>query len=189
MSREDLMLKYMVVRRHPKTGKLVDTETGETAYAVGAEVVNPAPLKWTSLGPSLHTTPMQAIQEAVPPDSVGRRWPAVLIRVRVWPRDIVIWQGCTDVRRFTVERIEREVHPDIAQRGFSAYRVHDAERWLADGWGRFVIASTRETADGLCFPGQVPVADRQKHRILCWPSGMRRTVAYRAQPLAIARPD
>jgi len=59
------------------------------------------------------------------------------------------------VRRLRVERIlEEPIHPDIAQRGLSAYRIQAARRWLADGWGGFRVVD--QVARRALEPSDIP---------------------------------
>jgi hypothetical protein len=173
---------YKVVRRHPETGELVDSYTGKLVYAVGAETVDPA-----EHGLSVHTGQSFAIGHKIPGRSVGASWPAVLLRVSVEPADIVT-RGYraekTLVRRLRVVSIERDIHPEIAQRGLSVWRVRDAESWIANGWGGFkeVGYITR----GARKPSQIDAAGRARYRIECRPASAGnygKNVDYRAVPI------
>ncbi len=162
---------FKIVRRHPVTGALVDTYSGSVVYAVGDTIEDHSPH-----GLSVHTTASRAVVHGVPATSVGRDWIAVLLRVTVEEADIVTFgTGAkkTLVRRLRVESVERDaIHPDIAQQNLSPYRIADAERWLAVGWGGFreVGAITR----GSPPPDAIPADRRQDFVIECRPASSGR---------------
>lgn len=171
---------FKIVRRHPATGALVDTYSGSVVYAVGDTVEDRSPH-----GLSVHTTAFRAMVHGVPATSVGRDWIAVLLRVTVDEADIVSLGNGTKktlVRRLRVENIESyAIHPDIAQRNLSAYRLADAEGWLKKGWGGFreVDAITR----GSPSPAAISAGQRQEYVIECRPASSGRygkSVDYRA---------
>jgi len=173
---------YKVVRRHPETGALVDTYSGKLVYVVGAETVDPA-----EHGLSVHTGHAMAIGHKIPDSSVGSSWPAVLLRVSIEPAD-VIKRGArgekTLVRRLRVVSIERDVHPEVAQRGLSAFRVLDAESWIANGWGGF--KEVGHITRGARKPSQIDAAARARYRIECRPASSGnygKSVDYRAVPI------
>lgn len=88
------------------------------------------------------------------------------------------------VRRLRVERIlEEPIHPDIAQRGLSAYRIQAARRWLADGWGGFRVVD--QVARRALEPSDIPPDCRSGYTIECRPATSGRygkSAVYRAVP-------
>jgi hypothetical protein len=174
---------YKLVRRHPETGQLTDTYSGSLDYSVSALVEDPS-----DHGLSVHTTAVRAISHPVPRRSVGRDWPAVLLSVTVEADDVISHgdgEEKTLVRRLRVEKIlEEPIHPDIAQRGLSAYRLQDARRWLADGWGgyRVVDRVTRGSPD----PVDIQRDRRAEYAIECRLAASGRwgkSAVYRAVPI------
>jgi hypothetical protein len=174
---------YKVVRVHPESHELVDAYTGTVRYVVG-EVTEDQ----TNHGLSVHRTAMRALSHPVPADSAGKDWPAILIKVRVEPDDIMSpgFDGRkTLVRRLKTIRVLGEYHADVVQRGLSAYRLKDALGWREAGWGGYRIV--RCVRRGAMYPEDIPAALRGDYVIECRPSSRGRwgrCVDYRAVPRA-----
>jgi hypothetical protein len=175
--------KFYKVVRVDASGRMVDVYSGKLVYAVGEVTIDPS-----DHGLSVHTTELRAVNHPVPDVSVGFDWPAKLIEVEVEEGDILNPDDIKSGEKILVSklrtiRVVRDLDCRVVQKGYSPYRMRDAERWLNEGWAAFEVVDCIRR--GSFDPYLISAEHRRCYVIECRPARSGRwakPVVYRAWP-------